>query len=165
MDEDATETIVDREAAATRDRKLQLRLWLRLLTCAHMIETEIRSRLRVEFKTTLARFDVLAQLDAASGALSMGELSARLMVTNGNVTGLIAGMADEGLVSRLPHPTDGRSTLISLTPAGESFFRAMAPRHEGWIDELMRDLARDDMVGLMDLLGTLKRSVGNAAES
>jgi DNA-binding MarR family transcriptional regulator len=165
MDENATGTIVDREAAATRDRKLQLRLWLRLLTCSHMIETEIRSRLRVEFQTTLARFDVLAQLDAASGTLSMGELSARLMVTNGNVTGLIAGMAKEGLVSRLPHPTDGRSTLIGLTPAGEAFFRRMAPRHEGWVDELMLGMARNDMVGLMDLLGSLKRSVGNAAES
>jgi DNA-binding MarR family transcriptional regulator len=164
MDDNATETIADREAAATRDRKLQLRLWLRLLTCSHMIETEIRTRLRVEFQTTLARFDVLAQLDAASGTLSMGELSARLMVTNGNVTGLIAGMAKEGLVSRLPHPTDGRSTLIGLTPAGETFFRRMVPRHEGWVDELMQDMARSDMVDLMDLLGALKRSVGNAAD-
>lgn len=162
MSDNATEAIADREAAATRDRKLQLRLWLRMLTCTHMIETEIRSRLRVEFKTTLARFDVLAQLDAAAGKLTMGELSARLMVTNGNVTGLVTGMAREGLVSRQPHPTDGRSALIALTPAGEAFFREMAPVHENWIDELMQGLPRADMVRLMDMLGTLKRSVARS---
>lgn len=156
MTEQAFEGTADREAAATSDRKLQLRLWLRLLTCSQLIEGEIRSRLRSEFKTTLARFDVLAQLDAAQGNLSMGELSARLMVTNGNVTGLIAGMEEEGLVSRLPHPTDGRSTLIRLTDAGEAMFHRMAPVHESWIDELMHGMSRTEMGQLMDLLAKLK---------
>lgn len=149
----------DREAAATRDRKLQLRLWLRLLTCARMIEAEVRTRLRAEFDTTLPRFDVLAQLDAAEGQLTMGDLSARLMVTNGNVTGLVSAMERDGLLLRRPHPTDGRSMLIEMTPAGRAAFARMAPTHEKWVDALMRGMARGEMAQLLDLLGELKESV------
>ena len=79
----------DREAAAGEGDGLTLRVWLRVLTCMQLIETALRSRLRAEFDTTLPRFDVLAQLDAADRGLSIGELSARLMVTSGSVTGLV----------------------------------------------------------------------------
>jgi DNA-binding MarR family transcriptional regulator len=151
--------LADREMAAANDRKLQLRVWVRLLTCSRMIEAGIRARLRAEFATTLARFDVLAQLDAARGELSMGELSARLMVTNGNVTGLIAGMEADGLVARLPHPTDGRSTLIGLTPEGHALFDHMAPAHQGWIEHMVRRLSPSEMGLLFELLGKLKDSV------
>jgi len=153
-----TVALADREMAAASDRKLQLRLWLRLLTCSRMMEAAIRARLRAEFGTTLARFDVLAQLDAARGELSMGELSARLMVTNGNVTGLIAGMEADALVARLPHPTDGRSTLIGLTPGGRALFDRMAPAHEGWIEHMVRRLSPSEMGRLLELLGKLKDS-------
>jgi DNA-binding MarR family transcriptional regulator len=156
--DDVTE-LADREAAATRDHKLQLRLWLRLLTCARLIETEVRTRLRAEFDATLPRFDVLAQLDAARGRLTMGELSARLMVTNGNVTGLVSGMEQDGLVLRRPHPTDGRSMLIEMTPEGRALFDRMAPTHEKWVDALMRGMTRGEMAQLFELLGELKDSV------
>ncbi len=109
--DDAVVAAVDRESAAEPHHQLELRTWLRALTCVRLIETQIRARLRAEFDTTLPRFDVLAQLDAARGSLTMGELSARLMVTSGNVTGLIDAMEREGLVSRRPHPSDRRSTL------------------------------------------------------
>lgn len=149
----------DRETAAAHDRKLQLRLWLRLLTCSRLMEATIRARLRGEFETSLARFDVLAQLEAARGKLTMGELSLRLMVTNGNVTGLIASMEEDGLVSRLPHPSDRRSTLIRATSAGRTLFDRMAPTHERWIEEMMDGLAPEDMALLLELLAKLKDAV------
>jgi DNA-binding MarR family transcriptional regulator len=124
-----------------------------------MMEAGVRARLRAEFSTTLTRFDVLAQLDAASGKLSMGELSARLMVTNGNVTGLIAGMEADGLVTRLPHPADRRSTLIGMTEAGRALFESMTPTHEGWIETMMGGLDHGEMGSLMELLAKLKDSV------
>jgi DNA-binding MarR family transcriptional regulator len=157
---DATPTeLISRRTPAGGDRKLQLRLWLRLLGCARLIETEIRRRLRSDFDTTLARFDVLAQLEAARGKLAMGELSARLMVTNGNVTGLIAGMEADGLVCREPHPKDGRSTLIASTLSGAALFRSMAPQHEAWIGELTSGLSPRDRRELMVLLDKLKQSL------
>ena len=118
-----------RETAAGDADGLTLRIWLRVLTCMQLIETAIRGRLRAEYDTTLPRFDVLAQLDAAGRGLSMGELSARLMVTSGSVTGLVDAMEADALVTRQAHPADRRSTLIETTPAGRLLFARMAPAH------------------------------------
>ncbi len=157
----------DRETAAQDGDHLNLRLWLRLLTCMQLIETLIRGRLRTEFDTTLPRFDVLAQLDAASGetgvgSLSMGELSARLMVTSGSVTGLIDTMETDQLVERRAHPADRRSTLISMTPRGRALFDRMAPAHARWVDELMAGLSTPEAATLHRLLGKLKQSASEA---
>lgn len=153
----------DRETAADRHGRLELRVWLRALTCVQMMESAIRARLRAEFDTTLPRFDVLAQLDAAEGALSMGELSARLMVTSGNVTGLIDAMENEGLVARCPHPTDRRSTLIAMTPTGRELFDRMAPAHARWVEAMMGGMSLAEVKQLLDLLGRLKGSAAEAA--
>lgn len=149
----------DRETAVQDGDHLKLRLWLRALTCIQMIETAIRARLRSEFDTTLPRFDVLAQLDAAKTSLTMGELSARLMVTSGSVTGLVDSMETDALVERSTHPADRRSTLISMTQRGRALFDRMAPVHAGWVDELMAELSPGEAANLHSLLGRLKHSV------
>lgn len=155
----------DRETAATRDDKLELRLWLRLLTCSSLIEQNVRTALRERFDTTLPRFDLLAQLDRAPDGLTMSELSARMMVSNGNITGLTDRLVEEGLVKRTPSARDRRSSHVSLTPAGKKAFDAMTPEHEGWIDAMMAGLNRQDMQQLFQLLGRLKQSVHqNAVE-
>ena len=78
----------DSETRARQDDHIALRLWLRLLTCTNLIETQLRSKLRTDFDTTLPRFDLLAQLDREPQGLTMGVLSRRMMVSGGNVTGL-----------------------------------------------------------------------------
>lgn len=155
----------DRESAVMGGDKLELRLWLRLLTCCNLIETEVRARLRESFATTLPRFDLLAQLDRAPEGLTMGELSSRLMVSNGNVTGLAEALVREGLVSRVPEPGDRRSLRIKLTPTGKRSFDAITPTHERWIDQMMAGLARAEMARLLELLGNLKQSVRSAART
>lgn len=152
----------DRESALLSEDKIELKLWLRLLTCSSLIESEVRARLRGTFATSLPRFDLLAQLDRAPDGLAMGELSLRLMVSNGNVTGLTEALVREGLVSRLPDPDDRRSLRIRLTEAGKRSFDAMTPIHEQWIDQMMAGLDRAEMAHLLELLGKLKRSVKSA---
>jgi DNA-binding MarR family transcriptional regulator len=152
----------DRESALASDTKLELKVWLRLLTCTALIEREVRQKLRERFDTTIARFDLLSQLDRAPKGLTMGELSSRLMVTNGNVTGLTDALLREGLVSRAPEPGDRRSLRIRLTHAGKQFFDAMTPVHERWIDGLMTGLTRAEMAHLLELLGRLKQSLAAA---
>lgn len=149
----------DRETAASRDDKLELRLWLRLLTCSSLIEQNVRNALRLQFDTTLPRFDLLAQLDRAPDGLTMSELSARMMVSNGNITGLADRLVEEGLVKRTPSQRDRRSSHIGLTPAGKKAFDAMTPVHEGWIDRMMAGMSRQEMQQLFQLLGRLKQSV------
>ena len=159
----ATPAPVDRESSVASDEKLELRLWLRLLTCSHLIESEVRQRLRERFATTLPRFDLLAQLDRAAAGLTMGELSSRLMVSNGNVTGLAEALVREGLVSRVPEPEDRRSLRLRLTAAGKRAFDAMTPVHEQWIDTMMQGLSRAEMAHLIELLGKLKQSLRRGA--
>jgi DNA-binding MarR family transcriptional regulator len=157
--------VPDREAAVSDGARLPLRVWLRLLTCMNMTEAMIRARLHAQFATTLPRFDVLAALDAAGSELTMGALSARLMVTSGNVTGLINAMEKDGLVVRRSHPADRRSTLISMTEVGRTLFARMAPAHAQWIEQAMAGLDRKEVAQLWEVLGHLKTSVRAAAAS
>ncbi|SVD68914.1 uncharacterized protein METZ01_LOCUS421768, partial [marine metagenome] len=120
--------------------KPELRLWLRLLTCTNLVEGEIRRRLRQEFATTLPRFDLLAQLDRTSGGLTLTELSNRMMVSNGNLTGLVDRLVGNNLVERLPDPDDGRSTRVALTALGKKHFDAMTPAHASWINGMLEGL-------------------------
>ncbi|MDF1719142.1 MAG: MarR family transcriptional regulator [Minwuia sp.] len=139
------------------DEKLAVRLWLRMLSCTAQIEQDVRGRLRAQFATTLPRFDVLAQLDRAPDGLTMSGLSARLMVSAGNITGLVARLADEGLVERAPHPADGRAQVVRMTPAGKQAFDRMTPAHAGWIAEIFEGLSETEQQALHQALGHLKR--------
>jgi DNA-binding MarR family transcriptional regulator len=141
------------------DAKRRLRLWLRLLTCSGLVERAVRRRLREEFAVTLPRFDLMAALDRTPAGLTMGELSARLKVSNGNVTGVVERLVGEGLVERTPLPTDRRSYKVALTAAGRIAFAAMAERHAGWIDRLLVDLSDGEIEQLMGLLARLRRTV------
>lgn len=146
-----------------RGEQASLRTWLRLLTCTSLVEREVRGRLRDRFDTTLPRFDVLAQLDAASreqkGDLTMSELSRRLMVTNGNLTALVERLVQEGLVKRAPAPGDRRTQFVSLTLAGRRALDSMTPEHQRWIDNLFSGLSASDRSHLFELLGKLSNSV------
>jgi DNA-binding MarR family transcriptional regulator len=144
---------------APEDHKAELRLWLRLLSCANLISTEVRRRLRTQFDVTLPRFDLLAQLEREKAGLRLGELSKRMMVTNGNVTGLVERLMKEGLIRRETVDGDRRVGLVTLTQAGRVAFSRMAAAHELWLAELFADLAPADIDLLMTGLAAVKRSV------
>ena len=150
------------------DHKDELRLWLRLFTCKEVIESEVRRRLRDTFEITLPRFDLLAQLERTPKGMTLGELSQRMMVSNGNVTGVVDRLVEQGLISRRPSPKDRRAQIVSLTAAGQKFFRAMARTNGDWIGEIFADLSGDDIESLMRLLGKTKASarkaIGNGAQ-
>jgi DNA-binding MarR family transcriptional regulator len=141
------------------ESKARLRLWLRLLTCSGLIERAVRRRLRDEFAVTLPRFDVMAALERAPDGLTMGQISAHLKVSNGNVTGVVERLVQEGLVERAALPTDRRIFRVALTAAGRRAFAAMAARHAAWIDGLLGDLDAAEIERLMALLGRVRRAV------
>jgi DNA-binding MarR family transcriptional regulator len=144
---------------APHDHKNELRLWLRLLTCTNLLEAEVRRRLREQFDTTLPRFDLLAQLERAPEGMTLGELSKRMMVSNGNITGLVERLVESGHLDRWPLPTDRRVQVVSLTPAGRAEFQGMAAAHESWIAEMFAGLPPEEIDALLRLLGRLKDSV------
>ena len=144
------------------DHEAELRLWLRLLTCTTLIEGEMRRRLRDKFDVTLPRFDLMAQLDKAPNGMTLGELSKRMMVSNGNVTGLAERLVEQGLLDRRASPNDRRSQIVSLTAEGRRTFRAMARTHEDWIAEMFAGLDAGEIETLMDLLAKAKTSARKA---
>jgi len=144
------------------DHQDELRLWLRLLTCTTMIEGEIRTRLRETFDVTLPRFDLMAQLDKVPEGMTLGELSRRMMVSNGNITGLVERLVELGLVERSAHASDRRATVVRLTEAGRSSFADMASQHADWIAALFASVSAADVRDLMGLLGRMKQSVRDA---
>jgi DNA-binding MarR family transcriptional regulator len=133
-----------------------LRLWLRLLTCTQLIEKQVRSGLREQFDTTLPRFDLMAQLERAPDGLKMNELSRRMMVTGGNVTGITDQLVAEGLVERVDVAGDRRAYRVRLTPKGRIQFNDMAHEHEGWIVDALGGLNDKDIATLHRLLGKVK---------
>ena len=139
-------------------------LWLRLLTCTMTIEGRVRARLRDRFAMTLPRFDLMAQLERSPQGLKMGELSRRLMVTSGNVTGLTDQLVDEGLVERRPIPADRRAFLVRLTAKGKHAFDAMAAEHESWVINMFSGLSDSEREELHGLLGRLKSALRTADE-
>jgi len=139
-----------------------LRLWLRLLTCTTLIEGEIRRRLREVFDVTLPRFDLMAQLDKAPAGMTLGELSQRMMVSNGNLTGLTERLVALRLVDRRASKSDRRAQIVSLTAEGRRAFRTMARAHGSWVAEIFSDLAPSDVEALMRLLAKTKGSASKA---
>ena len=162
MDRDlaATRGRGDFEPALTPDDRLELRVWLRLLV------PHAHGALDQPHLPPLPRFDLMAQLDRAPGGLTMGQLSRRLMVSNGNVTGLIDRLLGEGLVARRPAPDDRRAQMVRLTAKGKRAFDRMTPAHQAWIEELFAGLGRREMAKLHDGLGRMKISLaGNGTET
>ena len=117
---------LDLEARAHSEHAHELRLWLRLLTCSQLIEKRVRAGLREHFDTTLPRFDLMAQLERHPDGLKMKELSHRLMVTGGNVTGITDQLVAEGLVERTGVEGDRRAFRVRLTERGRRAFTQMA---------------------------------------
>jgi DNA-binding MarR family transcriptional regulator len=141
------------------DHKDELRLWLRLFACTTLIEGEVRGRLRERFDVTLPRFDLMAQLERVPEGLTLGALSQRMMVSNGNITGLVERLVESGHVARVAHPTDRRIAFVRLTEAGRAAFADMAAEHAAWVADIMAGMSPGEVQTLLRLLARLKESV------
>lgn len=141
------------------DKALDLRVWVRLLGCAKMIEKRLRRNFQDQFDTTLPRFDVMAALDRAPEGLNMGALSRALLVSNGNVTAIVRQLQDLELVTTCADPNDRRSAIVSLTVAGKRRFAELAAAHHGWVIDALRDFPVDSQRQLLTLLTQLKTSI------
>ena len=142
------------------DSKTRLRLWLRLLKASRRIEADLRERLRVEFASTLPRFDVMSALFRTKTGLKMSELSGVLKVSNGNVTGIVDRLVEDGFALREQVPGDRRAARARLTVKGREEFARQAEAHETWVDELLQDVDPERAARLSALLA----DVANTSE-
>lgn len=137
--------------------RLRLRLWLQMLKATRHVELEVRERLRLDFDTTLPRFDVLAALSRHPEGLRLSDLSKDLMVSNGNVTVVVDRLVADGHVERLPVPGDRRAWQIRLTEAGNVAIADMARAHRGWIETMFATLDDAQIAVAIETLTAIRK--------
>jgi len=130
-----------------------LSAWIRLLKAHNLIVKQSRSHLAEH--CTLPQFDILAQLLRENNGTTLAELSRRLLVTAGNVTGLIDRMEHAGLVARKADSKDRRMIRVHLTPRGKNLAKTVIPAHANDIGKMFTGLTEKEMRQLRELLDKL----------
>lgn len=151
--------IVERRLEHIPHEKQGLRLWLRIVSCAQVVEQEMRTMLREKFDMTMPRFELLATLDRVPAGLTMGELSQWLLVTKGNITGIAERLSEDGYVRRQPTPTDRRSFVVTLTPKGRKAFKEMEQEYEQLLERIFADVSDDDSDNFAGVLTRVREAV------
>lgn len=139
----------------------RLRAWIRLLRLTRGAENQLRDFLRVNYNTTLPRFDVMATLFRAVEPVKMSDLSRMLLVSNGNATAVVDRLKSDGLVDRVPSETDRRVVMVNLTDAGRAQFETLARAHEIEVDRILAHLGAEDLDVMRDLI---RRAEGAARD-
>ncbi len=137
-----------------------LRLWLQLITLTTVVEKKIRRNLKSEFETTLPRFDIMAALYRSGKKLTMGELTEKLLVSKGNVTGVVASLVKQGFIKRERDEADRRTHYLSLTAQGRQEFSKQAKAHQDWINEYFSGMEPGELSAMVDQLSNLKETIG-----
>ena len=137
--------------------KNALRAWIQLTKCAKRIEAHVNRRFAESHGTSLARFDVLANLErCADHAAGATELSRLLLASQGNISRLLDRMEQDRLVRRRPSPRDKRVSEVQMTRAGEALFERLAADHETWTDAMFGELDNAELKQLTALLGKVR---------
>jgi DNA-binding MarR family transcriptional regulator len=148
--------IVKTSAAAESLPRANVSLWLRLLESHNLVLGELRRKLADA--TTMPRFDLLANLEREDGQ-TLAALSRRLLVTAGNLTGLVDRAERDGVVERRADPRDRRLSRVYLTPKGRELIARLLPKHAEEIGALFEELDPADKRELRRLLGKLRDSL------
>lgn len=131
--------------------------WLHLARVFARLEQAHQTLLR-RHEMSVAQFDVLSHVCADPG-LSQQELADRLLVTKGNVCGMLDRLGESGWVERRQAVDDRRVNRLYPTEGGRQRFRCVAPKLEGAIAEQLGILSAEELVALRNLLGKLDRGL------
>jgi DNA-binding MarR family transcriptional regulator len=140
--------------ARTRD---SMRTHLRIATCYNLLMREARQTIAARWQLTLPQFDVLAELARAdAGGFTFVELSRLLLVTSGNLTGIVDRLEQQRLVERRPDVKDRRVIRVALTDKGRKMTDELLPAHAADIEAILSFMPRAALTQLSELLGRLR---------
>ena len=148
-------------AVAVTNDPSSISIVVRLLAAQNLMLGALRRGLGPEL--SLARFDLLAQLTREDGQ-TLAQLSRRMLVTAGNLTGLVDRAERDAIVERRPDPNDRRLTRAWLTARGEKLAVRAIARHAELAEEILAPLEPREREELRRLLGRLREVLDPAAE-
>jgi DNA-binding MarR family transcriptional regulator len=114
---------------------------------------------RVDTSVTLTHLAALSTLKR-NGPMSPGELAAHERVQPPSMTRVVVALENMGLVTRTPHPTDGRQVIIGLTSAAEDLLSAEARAREAWLSSRLQELTADERAVLREAAGIMEKLAG-----
>ena len=145
-------------------RNQQSRAWNAVLDLHGVIFARLNRAMLRDFGISLAKYDMLAQVHAHADGLTQGELSRRLKVTGGNVSGLVRRMTAEDLLARTTAPEDRRAVIVTLTPKGRNTFEAARAHHDAMLGEWLGGIAEPRLADLCQQLSEIQTHVEASAE-
>jgi DNA-binding MarR family transcriptional regulator len=140
-----------------RRTRESVRTHLRIASCYNLLMREARRLVMNRWNLTLPQFDVLAELARADvGGFTFVELSRLLLVTSGNLTGIVDRLEEQRLVERRPDTRDGRVIRVALTERGRRVTDQMLPAHAADIEDILSFMPSNSLAALSDLLGRVR---------
>lgn len=110
------------------------------------------------FGLTFARFEVLLLLSwTRSGAMPLGRMRDRLLIDQSAVTSLVDRLERDGLVRRVPHAKDRRTTLAEITSKGRN---VVIPATRGIAEKLRLGISDEQAAEVFELVQQLRRAAG-----
>jgi DNA-binding MarR family transcriptional regulator len=114
---------------------------------------------------SFARYELLTLLSfTRNGALPMAKASARLQVHPTSVTNAVHRLERAGLVDRVPHPTDGRTTLVRISPEGRKVVQAATKDLNAKVFT-QTGFTGNEIEGLIETLGRFRHQSGDFDEN
>jgi DNA-binding MarR family transcriptional regulator len=114
---------------------------------------------RVDTSVTLTHLAALSTLKR-NGPMSPGELAAQERVQPPSMTRVVVALEGMGLVTRTPHPTDGRQVFIGLTPAAEDLLTEEARAREAWLSGRLHELTAEERAVLREAAEIMEKLAG-----
>lgn len=140
-------------------RKVETRIWLQILSLESTIFAKLNGALGAEHGLSVAKFEFLAQVARYPDGVSLGQISANLKVTSGNVSGLVRRLQADGLITRKMSPEDRRSFIVRFTPEGEKLFEKANALHARTLSECFTALAPAELEDALTALRVLASGV------
>jgi DNA-binding MarR family transcriptional regulator len=122
----------------------RMRAWLALVGCFTSVERSLRRRFNSEFRASLPRYDVMTALAQFPDGLTMGQLASKLMVSKGNITGVVRRLRQDKCVTQARSSEDKRVQLVTLTAKGRKLWEQMHAEYRTVINELLGQLPRSE---------------------
>jgi DNA-binding MarR family transcriptional regulator len=154
-DVERSDTLPSARAKESLEKKPAVGLWVRLAKCYALVLREVRDA-PGNSALTLAQFDVLAQLLRHPEGMTPGDLSEALLVTAGNITGLVDRLEAQDLVTKRTAKDDARVRIVRLTARGKRLAVREVARHERLLSRVFSDLRVDEQLEISETLDRMR---------